>query len=44
MSFYNEAIKIFKLGVLAIYNAYKNILLAHFGNTKDMLSVSNDTK
>ena len=39
MSFYNEAIKIFKLGALAIYNAYENILLTQFGNIKDMLSV-----
>ena len=43
MSFYNEAIKIFKLGALAIYNAYENILLTQFGNIKDMLSV-NSTK
>ena len=32
MSFYNEAIKIFKLGVLAIYDAYENILSAQFFN------------
>ena len=40
MSFYNEAIKIFKLGGLAIYNAFENILLTQFGNIKDMLSVN----